>query len=232
MDNKIRKKSYDYLLSDVRIFLIKTSKITQERFDNNNSAGAAYRLTAINAIVSLIDEILLSNEPWNYFAKEANYDQKRMTKRTIALLKKHQIIAGVETTKDIQLLNALSKTWGLVDIIAAQLKNRFTRQKCLQLLQSHGTCRWERAAETFMQNTSGRKKIVRCIIYLYNNKLLPGHDRKDIQLFLGFLQRYENINWEKAPAHVLETKYRLTQINNSLRQKKKRERDKINCHEE
>lgn len=231
MDDNLRKRSFDYVIADIRKLLTEMRKSANERCENAQNPGAVYRLTAIENILNYLETISSSPHPWTYFVSEATYDTRRITKTTIWLLKKHKIIEGVDSIQDILVLNALSKSWGLVDLVAAQLKNRLTRKKCIQLLESKAEKRWERAAETYISNHTNRGKIRRCLIYLYINKLLPGHDRREVQVFFRILEKYENINWTEAPDCVLQTKHRLEQISGSIRQRRKKEREEIPQHD-
>jgi hypothetical protein len=225
MDDKTRKRSFDYVLADIRNELIIMKKSAEERCEKSHQPGSIYRLSTIDAVLKYLEVISSSQQPWIYFDPEATYDPKRITKKTIWLLKKHSIIEGVDSVKDIQILNAFSKAWGLVDLLVAQMKNRLTRKRCMQIIQSRGTCRWERAAETYLSDQSGKGKIRRCLTYLYSTKLLPNHDRRDVQGFFRRFQKHENIDWTKAPDCILETKHRLEQLSASMRQRRKRERE-------
>lgn len=231
MDNNLRKRSFDYVIADIRKLLSEMRKSAKERCENGQNAGAVYRLTAIETILNYLEAISSSPHPWTYFDSEETYDTRRITKTTILLLKKHNIIEGVDSVRDVLVLNALSKSWGLVDLVAAQLKNRLTRKKCMQLLESHATSRWERAAETYISNQTNRGKIRRCLIYLYFNKLLPGHNRRDVQQFFRILEKYDNIDWNDAPDCVLQTRHRLQQLSASIRQRRKKERKEIPQHD-
>jgi hypothetical protein len=225
MDEKIRKRAFDYIISDILNLLVKMRKTAMERCDNSHNSGAVYRLTAIEIILQYLEVISSYPHPWIYFEKEATYDSRRITQKTIFLMKKHNIIDGIDSVKDIQVLNAFSKSWGLVDLIVAQMRNRLTKKKCMQLLESHATNRWERASETYLSNYFGKGKIRRCLVYLYSNHLLPGHHRGDVRSFIRLLEKYDNIDWGKAPDAIMETKHRLEQINASIRQRRKKERD-------
>lgn len=232
MDNNLRKRAYDYLISDLRNILLGMKSAAEERCDKGHHVGAVNRLTAIDNILTFLEAISGSSEPWSYFDCEKTFNTRRITRKTIALLKKHKIIEGTETAKDIHVLNSFSKAWGLVDLIVAQMRNRLTRQKCTQLLQSYATCRWERAAETYLSNRSSKGKVRRCLVFLYINKLLPNHHQRDVQSFIRLLERYDNIDWSKAPDTIHQTKHRLEQLNATIRQRRKKEREKTESHEE
>jgi hypothetical protein len=225
MDKKIRKRAFDYVLSDIRNDLTVMKKSAEERCEKGHQPGAVYRLAAIDIVLKYLEDISSSPQPWKCFDHEATYDTRRITKKIIFLLIKHNVIEGTDSVKDIQFLNSLSKSWGLVDLIVAQMRNRLTRKKCMQLFKSHATCRWERAAETYMANQSSKGKIRRCLVYLYSSKLLPGHDQREVQSFIRLLEKYDNINWNVAPNSILATKHRLEQINASVRQRRKKERE-------
>lgn len=231
MDDNLRKRSFDYVIADIRKLLTEMRKSANERCETAQNPGAVYRLTAIETILNYLETISSSPQPWSYFESEATYDGRRITKKTIFLLKKYNIIEGVDSVQDILILNAFSKSWGLVDLVAAQLKNRLTRKKCMQLLESQATSRWERSAETYISNHTSRGKIRRCLIYLYINKLLPGHDRREVQLFFRILEKYDSIDWSDAPDCVLQTKHRLEQLNGSIRQRRKKQREEIPQHD-
>lgn len=226
MENNFRKRAFDYVISDIRNVLVDLRKTAEERCDKGHHAGAVYRLAAIESIIKYLAAVSASLQPWIYFEHEATYNTRRITKKLIYLLIKHDVIEGTDSVKDIQFLNALSKSWGLVDLIVAQMRNRLTRKKCMQLFNSHATCRWERAAETYLSNQSSKGKIRRCLVYLYSSKLLPSHDQREVQSFIRVLEKYDNINWGEAPDSILKTKHRLEQINATNRQRKKKEREK------
>ncbi len=231
MDNDTRKRAFQYVISDLKAVLVRMKVDAEKRCDKEHNPGAYYRLAAITSIIRFLETTSFSSEPWIHFTPEKTYNTRRITKQVIALLKKHNVIEGEETAKDIYILNAFSIAWGLVDLIVAQMRNRLTRKKCIQLFESHANNRWERAAETYLSNRTGRGKIRRCLVYLYANQLLPGHPRRDVQSFIRLLDKYDNIDWTKAPDTIQQTKLRLEQLNDKIRQRKKKEREKLTSHE-
>lgn len=222
MDDNIRQRAYFFLLAELQGALAPLENQTQQRANTKSHPATMHRLAAIKSIQKHLKNAGSSNTPWTYFDPDPTYDSRRMTKSTLALLKKYGVVAGVESQQDVLVLNALNLIWGRPDLIAAQLRNRHTRQNVRKLLESTATTRWERAAETFLLNQSGRGKIRRCLLYLYFVKLLPGHHKADVQRFCQYLQKRDTVQWNDAPAKIQEVKQRLEQLSATIRQRKKR----------
>lgn len=225
-DGSMRQRSYANLISEIQQGLTGLERQAAQRAHESHPA-ALIRLAVIRSVLKYLESAKNSSNPAVYFeVPPSEYDPRRMTRKTIDLLRKHGIVAGQGTPKDIYILNAFSKGWGLTDLVAAQLQNRHTRQNTKRLLESNAAARWERAAETYLSNQVGHGKVRRCLLFLFSTGLLPGHHKNDVRRFCELAQRRDEMDWSSAPQSIIDVRRRLEQIATRLRKRKNRSKIK------